>query len=233
MRLAANPYHHIDHRGRLAGACDEPEPLRPSGPQVSHRRLIGAERKETEGSFVKEDKRTGVQAHSDLFFAFSAEPVDVHAPHGPILFHYMDLIKNAEVLVAEKDGSMPMDALAEQRIAAIERVKAETGDIPDTSQWEAQFPLDPKVAEHASKMVVRVAAERAAKAEKTKKDAEAKAQKIADAQKIRDDKREAHLKAERESAEKYAKALAHDAPPPTALPPGDAPPKVEDPKGKA
>src|ERR1700733_187891 len=120
MKAFANPYHHLDHKGRLAGAFSEPEHVRESGPQVSMRRWVGASMEMTPGSHIKENPKTrpGLDAQADVFWKFSSEPVDIHAPHGPILFHYMDAFKTKELL-AVKGDAVPLEELAKQRIDAI------------------------------------------------------------------------------------------------------------------
>ena len=76
VHLFPNPYHHLDHKGRLAGIAFQLEPRAP------HRRLIGARISMVDGSYVPDSverdiESLGVLGHGDVFHFFGDEPVAV------------------------------------------------------------------------------------------------------------------------------------------------------------
>lgn len=173
LQLFPNPYHHLDHKGRLAGVAVELEPLR-AGHVRPLSRKIGAKLQMTEGSYVpgsvergEEGPGIGRQSRADLFHVFSDEPVTIEC-HESLVAPYQAMLKRGEVL----DGiDVPLDDLAKARLDCIAQHVAAYGAPPDTSTWLAQFPIDDLVAK-ASEALVKANEEQAKKAaEKAAEDA--------------------------------------------------------------
>lgn len=137
MKIYPNPYHHLDHKGRLAGAC----PMEPAH-RAGQRSFVCAEL-----VLVGKEERKGDPRgdREEYAFTFSAEPMSISADPG---WYYMQRARSGEVF-APRDGKAPMAEWRAARAAAIAKAKAE-GTEPDTSGWAAQFPLDKDIAAPAA-----------------------------------------------------------------------------------
>lgn len=145
--LFPNPYHALDHKGRLAGAAFELEPPRAGG--VPLNRKIGAQLHLVDGSYKPGNEGLRIYPTGDVFHMFSVDAVDVVCE--PMLVaDYNAMIARGEVLSAA-DG-LPLEALATARLAAIASHEAAYGVAPDTSGWKQQFALDDDVAEAAASL---------------------------------------------------------------------------------
>lgn len=191
IKLFPNPYHHIDHKGRLAGIAFELEAVR-DGRAVARHRLIGAKLTMVDGSYVPDTvdrniEGLGVLGHGDVFHLFNDEPVEVVCADehvGPYQFQ----AKNGELFIAD---DVPLEGLAAARLDAIAKFVAAYGKAPDTTTWGFQFPID--------EIVANVSESLGAKREAEKRDVESKARASADAaafsaRKLREDRRAALVK---------------------------------------
>lgn len=144
-----NPYGHLDHKGRLAGACPQAEGRRQDGAKPS-RKLVGAELKMVPGSYESRDVDGDYrQSRADVFFQFDAVgPVAVNV-ETDIAGWYDQRHKNGEVFVCEGADALPIEALASARLKACAEFKAAYGSEPDSAGWESQFALDTVVEEAA------------------------------------------------------------------------------------
>mgnify|MGYP003553216097 FL=1 len=160
VHLFPNPYHHLDHKGRLAGIAFQLEPRAP------HRRLIGARISMVDGSYVPDSverdiESLGVLGHGDVFHFFGDEPVAVQCADehvGP----YQAQAKAGEIFLCDE---VPLEGLAAARLDAVAQHVAAYGKAPDTAAWSYQFPIDDIVAQVAEGLAAkREAAEKSATA---------------------------------------------------------------------
>jgi hypothetical protein len=182
IKVHANPYSVLDHKGRLAGALLIAEPRR-STATVPTRQFVGAKLEvvsvETLSNHISPTGERYARGHgmpqgtrTDNEFIFTGEPMEVDAS-GSMGAFYAHALKDGSIFEAGADGSAPLEKLARARLAAIAQRKAEMGEAPATTDWERQFPLDLEVAE-ASKLL---AEHDKAAAEKAKAEASAAAEK--------------------------------------------------------
>jgi hypothetical protein len=159
ITVFANPYHALDHEGRLAGACPEGE--------KPYKRRVGATPQITKGSHkpdsadiglrIKVADRQGnlgaaplIMSRADLWWKFSADPIAIVVEeHGALDQYYGQRVRHGELLAADGD-SVPLDALAAARASAIADWTAHHGEaLLDFDAWAEQYPLDQAVANHA------------------------------------------------------------------------------------
>jgi len=169
MLLFANPYHVLDAKGRLAGACPMAEPVRP-GTVAPARRFIGARHKMTEGSYVEENLEAGIPGRGDTYFVFDVDPVKVIA-EGPDEHFYLTRFQHQDLFEAT-DG-VPLAKLATARAEIIADHVAAYGKEPDTSTWAKHFALDAEVEAEMKKLIAAAKANAEAEADKKKAEAEA------------------------------------------------------------
>jgi hypothetical protein len=144
LSLFPNPYAHLDHEGRLAGACPMGESLR-AITVLPSRRYIGARIEQLR--YEKRPAGTGQQSRASLRFVFGVEPVEVSFTDPMLEAFYGHRMRTREVLAA---GPKQLDELAAARVKAIAEWRANYGaDPPAMSDWAKQFPLDEAVAKHA------------------------------------------------------------------------------------
>lgn len=153
MKVIGNPYHSLDHKSRLAGACPEPEPVRRGGAQQPLRRYVGATRKMAEGSFVESAGyafKDGPHGRGDIYWEFSAVPIEVYA-EGHLEHFYLHRFRHEELFSVEDD--VPIEKLARARMKAFAEYQLAYGKDPDTSTWAEQFKIDDQVRDAVQKIV--------------------------------------------------------------------------------
>ena len=189
LTVYANPYLHLDHEGRLAGAC-QLDPTHAGG-ELRH---VGASLHEEHTKIVEVfDEGDARGTHNqDTVHAFSAEPMTL--PRSP--FH-IDRVRDGELLLADAGGKPPWLALAKARIAALALWVAHYTEEPDTTFWKEQYALDGPVAEVADAL-----------AAKWKTDAEGAETHVTAATKAADDAaKQAEAEAQKAEAEREASRL--------------------------
>jgi hypothetical protein len=138
MKVYCNPYCHLDHKGRLAGAC----PMEPTH-RAGERSYVCADMAMA-GKVVRKNDPRGDR--EDYVFAFTAEPMSIDADPG---WYYMQRARSGEVF-APRDGKPPMDAWLKARAEAVAAWTAQAGSPPDFAAWAEQFPFDADIAKAAS-----------------------------------------------------------------------------------
>jgi hypothetical protein len=181
-----NPYGHMDHKGRLSGACPEAEE-RPAGAMPS-RRLVGAVLTMIAGSYnadASEGRGPGgtVPSNADLTFKFTAEAPIKMDVSGALAHFYRKAARDGDIILCAGADDLPLEKLAAARNALIADQKARYGAAPDTSKFAEQFSLDAIVADVAKALSdkAEVDAKKAADAAKKASDEAAKAAKSVDA----------------------------------------------------
>lgn len=196
LHVFPNPYGHLDHKGRLAGACPQAEGRRQDGAMPS-RKLVGAELKMVAGSYESRDVDGDYRkSRADVFFQFDAvAPVAVNV-ETDLAGWYEQRHKNGEVFVCESADALPIEALASARLKACAEFKAAYGSEPDSSAWDSQFPLDKVVAEAAKALA------------EDRKSREVEAPKPVDHVKAADEARKEALEKASKQAAKFKEDLA-------------------------
>lgn len=147
IHLFPNPYAHVDHKGRLAGACPQVDGPRPQTVAYNPKH-IGATLCMTEGSYINseaEGRGPGGprKSRADLYFKFDAiVPVELEVT--PELSQFYLARKNDGSIFMCKPGVVPFEELAMARLAAEDmqgKIEDEQADL-----WKSQFELDPLVA---------------------------------------------------------------------------------------
>lgn len=181
LAVYANPYLHLDHEGRLAGACQlDPAVaggfLRHIGASLDPARTKADPEREQDT-----DPRGG--ANLDTVWTFSGDEQCVEQTA-----HHLDRVRHGELFRAEADGGIPWLALADARLRAIAGWERFYGKAPaGMSEWPSQYPLDEQVAKVAEALVKKRASDAKAKddtaerAAKAAKEAEVKAKAERDA----------------------------------------------------
>lgn len=184
-----NPYAHLDHKGRLAGAIPKPMPAGTFRDAVEH---LCAVLKVVPGSYENDAKdgrgEGGVRpSRSDRYFSFGIQAEQMNV--SPELVAFYEKMDHDGCIFLVKDAStFPVEKLAKARLAAVAQFKAAYGENaePDFGFWGVgQFELDELIAE-ASKSVAEKLAEEAAaepKRDPVKEAQEAREQVLADAAK--------------------------------------------------
>ena len=213
LTVFANPYGHLDHEGRLAGACQrEPEPT------LHQLRHVGAEfHPQLTKVLEKFDEGDARGSHrQDTVMRFGSDVVTL-----PKTTYYVDRIRDGELFLSA-NGNPPWIELAKARNAAVAKHVAETGEKPDASFWQSeQYPLDADVAKIAEALAAKVEAD--AKADVKKREGAAKSS--------TDDVEKSRKKAEEARAASHRAAL--DAFGPVAPTAAVAPAQPTDPSGGA
>jgi hypothetical protein len=133
LRVHPNPYLHLDHEGRPAGAC----PFDPDEHDGSSLRYVGATRVTTETR--REDPRRGITAQHDYTWEFSKEAVVV-----PATDYYRRAIRSGELLAADVETFVEAGgarehfiehphALRHSKHGACARHKANHGEHPEAA----------------------------------------------------------------------------------------------------
>jgi hypothetical protein len=198
-----NPYGHLDHKGRLAGACLQAEGPR-SATTKPARKFVGAELKMVDGSYRPDSADGYLKSRSDTFFVFDCgAPVELKVDSQQAAW-FTQRDANDELFVCKGAEDLPIERLASARLKAFADNQAAYGAPPDVSTWEAQFPIDKAVAEAAGFLD----ADRKAKAPKEEK-SEAK-----DPLKVADEARKDALEKASKAAAKLKEDLAKRGKPP-------------------
>jgi hypothetical protein len=174
MQLFPNPYHHIDHKSRLAGRCYLGEAVR-KPTEEPRRELAGAVSKVV--SFSPPASETQM-SKTDVMPLWTGEPITVLEDVDGFYWERLrcrelfEVVGEGEVLVHAQVGEPQkmslLDALVGARAEAFARYRAERMKDPDTSLWAKQFPHEEDVA--------KVHGEQLASAEKKAKEAAEKAE---------------------------------------------------------
>lgn len=145
MKLYPNPYHHLDHKGRLAGACPM-EPTHRAGTRAyvcAEMLCVNKAELDDDKSLKDDPDARGMREHHG--FTFSVEPMNISADPG---WYYMQRARSGEVF-APRDGKPPMALWAFARAKAAAEWSAQHGESPDFAVWAEQWPLDAQIAEFA------------------------------------------------------------------------------------
>ena len=140
MKVYPNPYQHLDHTGRLAGAC----PMEPTH-RAGTRAFVCAEVVLVNKKALDDDKGLDAEtkaAREHYGFTFSTEPMSISADPG---WYYMQRARSGEVF-APRDGKPPMAQWTAARAKAVAEWKAQTGVDPDFAVWAEQWPLDKDIS---------------------------------------------------------------------------------------
>ena len=140
MKVYPNPYHCLDHTGRLAGACPM-EPTHRAGMRTYVcASLVSLNRAElNDNKTLDADTRDAREHHG---FVFSAEPLAITADPG---WYYMQRARAEEVFMP-RDGKPPMAQWAAVRWRLVTDWRARFGSDPPVDKWAEQWPLDAQIA---------------------------------------------------------------------------------------
>ncbi len=142
MKVYPNPYGHLDHAGRLAGACPM-EPTHRAGARAfvcaSLSLLNGKELDDDKA--LKDDLETRGQRERHGF-TFAVEPMLISADPG---WYYASRARSGEVFTP-RDGKPPIAQWAAARTKAALEWAAQHNEPPPFHTWQEQWQLDKDVA---------------------------------------------------------------------------------------
>lgn len=169
MLLIPNPYHQLDAKGQLAGACPIVERLDRPAHRIPQRLFVGAKCVATNyqkrgdpgvTEFEPIDPRrphlgrkykqpgggAGQLSRAELSWAFESKAVEVRVDGPSMEVYWQRRIRNGEVFEA-KNGVAPIDAIRAARSAAIAHYRDHNdGADPPFALWAKQFTLDAEFA---------------------------------------------------------------------------------------
>lgn len=160
IRVYPNPYHVLDARSQLAGACREGEEVR-AGEAMPLDRYVGAVREVLQ---YEPQRSATQQSRTQLRFIFDTQ-AHVVPFEREMQAYYVARIRCGEIFQIVGEGQVKawekgketkvslLEALAKARLKAFDDYAAAYGSEPDTSSWAAQFAPDAEVAETMKKLV--------------------------------------------------------------------------------